>query len=614
MVTGHLFEWLDAADKTATVALNFDGGSGADLFFHTVSSTLSWIPLGAAFLWLVYRECRGDWAKMLAIVVGLAVTVTLCDRISAGIIKPLFMRLRPSHDSEVCWLLHYVGNHRGGLYGFVSSHAANAFGAVAYARLFVRKRGFVVPAFCFAATVGYSRIYLGLHYLGDVAAGAMLGVAIGTAVGTLALRFEPLVASALLRMRGRVASLLLLAMIAQPGKAQTADTTLHAGKGEPRGIGVTIDRLSSSRLYNMTYAAVPLIVGGLVVKGEDLHFRRLRNDYLPYFHRNVDDYMQFGPAAVMLGLKAAGVKSRSSWGRMLASDAFSAVLMAGVVNTLKRTTNVTRPDGTDRHSFPSGHTATAFMTATMLAKEYGGRSPWISIGAYSMASATGLMRMANNKHWLSDVMTGAGIGILSTELGYCFADILLKDRGILRRDSVAGLGKSDSPSFVSLYLGMNIPISHYDIDEGRTFRTSSGSSVGVEGAWFLSRCVGIGGRFTVANTSIITGGSTAEDNTFDAVAAAAGGYFSLPVSTRWLVGTKLLGEYVHYPKLKLADAGTVASRSGIGFGSGLSLTFREARHYGLRFFLDYNLLPSHSRGSNEWMNTLTLGSAFTIQL
>lgn len=127
MVAGHIFEWLDAADKAATVALNFDGGSGADLFFHTVSSTFSWIPLGAAFLWLVCRECRGDWAKMLAVVIGLAVTVTLCDRISAGIIKPLFMRLRPSRDSEVCWMLHYVGNHRGGLYGFVSSHAANAF-------------------------------------------------------------------------------------------------------------------------------------------------------------------------------------------------------------------------------------------------------------------------------------------------------------------------------------------------------------------------------------------------------------------------------------------------------------------------------------------------------
>ena len=119
--------------------------------------------------------------------------------------------------------------------------------------------------------------------------------------------------------------------------------------------------------------------------------------------------MQYAPAAVMLGMKVAGVQSRSSWGRMLVSDAFSALLMGGVVNTLKQTTNVERPDGSNKHSFPSGHTATAFMTATMFTKEYGHKSPWVGVGAYSVATATGLMRMANNKHWLSDVLTGAGI-------------------------------------------------------------------------------------------------------------------------------------------------------------------------------------------------------------
>ena len=81
--------------------------------------------------------------------------------------------------------------------------------------------------------------------------------------------------------------------------------------------------------------------------------------------------MQFAPAAVMLGLKTAGVEGRSSWSRMLVSDAFSAMLMGGVVNTLKTTTHVTRPDGSNEHSFPSGHTATAFMTATMLSKDMG---------------------------------------------------------------------------------------------------------------------------------------------------------------------------------------------------------------------------------------------------
>lgn len=370
---------------------------------------------------------------------------------------------------------------------------------------------------------------------------------------------------------------------------------------------------SSSRLYRMAYIGVPLVVGGIISKTEDDHFRSLRNEYLPHFNRHADDYLQFVPAAVMAGLKAAGVESRSSCGRMLASDAFSAVLMTSVVQTLKSTTQVERPDGSNRHSFPSGHTATAFMTATMLNKEYGHISPWIGVGAYTVASATGLMRMANNKHWLSDVLTGAGIGILSTEAGYYIADLIFKGCGINRFDSATEWDGADKPSFISLYLGMNIPLSGYDIDEQTEFSTSSGSTAGIEAAWFLSQNIGIGGRFTASATSIIVNETQAEENTFDVVSAAAGIYLSYPLARRWLVGSKLLGEYIHYPQLKLTGK-TVAARGGLGFGSGLSATFRAEKHYGVRFFLDYDLHPSHSRGSHEWMNILTTGLSFMVTL
>lgn len=376
-------------------------------------------------------------------------------------------------------------------------------------------------------------------------------------------------------------------------------------------IGRSLDRLSSSPIYRMAYVGAPLIVGGLIVKKEDDHFRSLRNNYLPKFNRHADDYLQYAPAAVMLGMKAAGVQGRSSWGRMLTSDAFSAALMAGAVNTLKATTRVQRPDGSDNKSFPSGHTATAFMTATMLTKEYGHKSPWIGIGAYTVASATGLMRMANNKHWLSDVLTGAGIGILSTEAGYYLADLLFKDKGVNRVEETDVFHRMDKPSFLSLYLGINLPLSSYDITEHDEFSTSSGSVAGVEGAYFFNTYVGVGGRFTASTTSIVVNDSEAADNTFDALSFAAGGYFSYPLSTRWQVGTKLLGEYVRYSRLELSNQ-TVPARGGVGLGSGLSLTFKAREHYGMRFFLDYNLLPSHSRYSREYMHTFTLGSSFVI--
>lgn len=385
-----------------------------------------------------------------------------------------------------------------------------------------------------------------------------------------------------------------------------------------------------SKFYQMTFVGAPLIVTGMIVKGEDTHFRSLRNDYMQQFHRPFDDYTQFLPAAVMLGMKVAGVESRSSWGRMLASDAFSVAIMGAVVNTMKITTHVMRPDGSNDHSFPSGHTATAFMTATMLAKEYGYLSPWIGIGSYTIASGTGLMRMANNKHWLSDVLTGAGIGILSVEFGYYIADLLFKDNGVRHFSQNEIFSIHDKPSFLGLYLGVNIPLSHYDISENQAFRTSSGSSAGVEGALFLNPYLGIGGRFTVSNTHIITsdkygsvsrqvameekktGDEVAEHETFDAIMAMAGPYFSYPITSRWNIGSKLLAGYIAYPSLSLSGGTVIPKNCGVCFGSGISFSYKAKENYGIRFFLDYNLQPSHSKNSGEWMNTLAVGTTFGV--
>lgn len=162
-----------------------------------------------------------------------------------------------------------------------------------------------------------------------------------------------------------------------------------------------------------------------------------------------------------------------------------------------------------------------------------------------------------------------------------------------------------------LYMGLNIPLSSYDIDEEHEFRTSSGSSAGLEGAWFFNPYVGIGGRFTVSSTSIIVNGSLAEDNTFDALSLFGGSYFSYPLSRRWLIGSKLLTGLVHYPRLELTDQ-TVPACCGIGFGTGASLTFRASHHYGVKLFMDYNLLPSHSKSSGEYMNQLVGGVSFQI--
>ncbi len=372
-----------------------------------------------------------------------------------------------------------------------------------------------------------------------------------------------------------------------------------------------LDRYSETRFCQITYVGLPLLISGMAVGREDTHFRRLRNDFMPRFRFHLDDYTQYAPGAVLLGLKAFGVKGRSSWPRMLASDAVAAAMMGAIVNTVKHKVHVLRPDGSNDHSFPSGHTATAFMTATMLTKEYGHKSPWVGIAAYATASSTGFMRMANNKHWLSDVLTGAGIGILSTEVGYWVADMIFRDKGLVDEMPVDSFKRTDRPSFFSLYVGHNVPLSHYDLPSGVTFRTSSGSSAGFEGAYFFNTYIGVGGRFAASNTLLITNGDYAEDKSVDCVSLLCGPYVSWPLSRRWLVGSKLLGGWAHNASLNLKDA-TVPHRSVFCMGTGLSLTFRARTHYGIRFFTDYGVRMPHSKLSREWIHTLTVGGGFGV--
>lgn len=374
-----------------------------------------------------------------------------------------------------------------------------------------------------------------------------------------------------------------------------------------------LDRISQTRWFNATYLGVPLIIGGLIEKHQDSKFRRLRNDFMPRFHRTLDNYTQFAPAAVMVALKATGVKSRSSRGRMMLSDAFATILMSGTTQILKNVTNEMRPDGSDNHSFPSGHTATAFMTATMLSKEYGYLSPWVSIGAYSVATATGLMRMANNKHWLSDVMVGAGIGIISTEAGYWLADIIGKDKGLNMSDKEmqSPIYYHRNPSFIGLYLGFNLPLSKYDLDENNEFQTSTGTTIGLEGAWFVNPYIGFGGKASISNLQYIVNGKDAPNSTFDFYSMTVGPYFSLPLTTRWKIGSKLIAGEVFYPKTTIGNI-EIGEKNGLIVGTGASLGYQIHSNLVGSLLLDYNLQSPATHNSGEYMHIMTLSAWVSV--
>lgn len=145
--------------------------------------------------------------------------------------------------------------------------------------------------------------------------------------------------------------------------------------------------------------------------------RNFRNENFANFNTSIDDYLVFAPGLILLGLDAFKVKSTSNFANQSAITVKSVILSLGVVNILKYSTQVMRPDNTTENSFPSGHTAFAFTLAEVLHQEFKNK-PLVYISGYTIATAAGAMRVLNNRHWFTDVMVGAGIGMAATKLVY----------------------------------------------------------------------------------------------------------------------------------------------------------------------------------------------------
>ncbi|MEO7769337.1 MAG: phosphatase PAP2 family protein [Ferruginibacter sp.] len=138
----------------------------------------------------------------------------------------------------------------------------------------------------------------------------------------------------------------------------------------------------------------------------------------PHKKTTIDNYLQYSPAVAVYGLNALGIKGKNNFRDRSMIYLLSNVMLTSSVFGLKKLTHELRPDGSDYYSFPSGHTAEAFASAEFLRQEYKDVSPWYGIAGYVAAGATGALRMYNNKHWASDVLAGAGFGILSTKMAY----------------------------------------------------------------------------------------------------------------------------------------------------------------------------------------------------
>ena len=145
-----------------------------------------------------------------------------------------------------------------------------------------------------------------------------------------------------------------------------------------------------------------------------------KQNHFSNFNTHFDDFLQFVPALTAYTLQLDCYHGKNDMKDMTIFYALSNIIGVGSVEALKMITKRQRPDNAGDDSFPSGHTTFAFIGAEMLSQEYGDKSIWFSIGGYTVASTVGVMRILNNKHWLSDVVVSAGIGILSSRISYLF--------------------------------------------------------------------------------------------------------------------------------------------------------------------------------------------------
>lgn len=193
---------LDQWDRSLMLWLNYDGGPWLDQFWFLYSGKFTWLPLYVLLVTLMVLKCRRDqmhypWRHLLLLIVLTALLILVSDQVSSGLIKPWVERLRPSHTPGLMEQLHFVHDYRGGRYGFVSSHAANSIALALWIthllwhrtsplcqHLFPRihfsqSQRYAIMLSLMLLWAGlncYSRIYLGVHYPGDILGGLLVGI------------------------------------------------------------------------------------------------------------------------------------------------------------------------------------------------------------------------------------------------------------------------------------------------------------------------------------------------------------------------------------------------------------------------------------------------------
>ena len=167
-------------DKQIMLSMQGSDSLFLDGFMWIATSTSVWIPAAMVLLYIIIKNNKAK--ESITLVLLIALLITMADQIASGVCKPYFQRFRPTQDPEFLHMMDIVNGYRGGRFGFISSHAANTFALSTFLTLIIRRFSFGLAMFSWAALCSYSRIYLGVHYPGDILFGTIEGILVGVFV------------------------------------------------------------------------------------------------------------------------------------------------------------------------------------------------------------------------------------------------------------------------------------------------------------------------------------------------------------------------------------------------------------------------------------------------
>ena len=332
---------------------------------------------------------------------------------------------------------------------------------------------------------------------------------------------------------------------------------------------------------------------------------------------NWADYAVGGaPLIANWALKAAGVRSRSKIERMMTANAMALGISAGTTKILKELVTETRPDQTDNHAFPSGHASFAFVSATVLSREYGYISPWITIGSYAPGTTTQLLRIQHNKHWMNDLYIGAGIGTLSTNLAYFLTDKIFGEQAInkpevRRKDVLRLIRLNEQPSGFSFIAGSEIGDRDIRIDDA-TLKAGTSFSAGFDLAYYTSSFFAV---------ELMTRMVESQVKVFSTEQHFTGGHINLyhfnlaaklsnPITlghrmgTRVFAGVRMLNGTTLTHLNDAAISYTIPNETKFELGLGINYECLDTDNYAWGFTFDYYHTFSHYMKNRYSINTV----------